>query len=76
MARTDLVSSPTISSATATSGKPVIERTFRVVKETKVNRLGSHYTLRAGKIISSKGYDIDELVKLGVALEEVIAPSP
>jgi|GEM_PF-6376235 hypothetical protein len=47
------------------------ERIYRVTQEIKIPRGGSHYLLPAGKTLSSHGYDIPALKRLGVQLEEV-----
>lgn len=65
MARTDFQSSK----------QSTTERLFKVKAEVRVPRMGSHYILRAGKVISSKGYDVDELLRQGVQLEEIAAPA-
>jgi hypothetical protein len=44
---------------------------FYVVKRTcQVPRGASTFTLPEGKVISDRGYDIDELKRLGVPLEK------
>ena len=53
---------------------PCVKR-YTVLEEARIARLGSHYILPKGKIISNQGYDIDELERLGAKLEEVVAPS-
>lgn len=50
---------------------PAGERFFLVAQTAHVPRLGTHFTLPAGKVISSAGYDIEALRSLGVPLEEV-----
>lgn len=46
-------------------------RFFQVGQTVQVPRLGSHYTLHAGRVISSSGYNIAELEAMGVPLTEV-----
>jgi hypothetical protein len=55
--------------------KAARERKFRVMETMTVSRGASHYVLTAGKVISSLGYDIDQLEKHGVKLTEVTAPA-
>jgi hypothetical protein len=47
-----------------------VERFYAVERTSQVPRGASHYTLPAGKVISSRGYDIEELLRLGVPLKE------
>jgi hypothetical protein len=46
-------------------------RFFMVGATVQVPRLGSHYTLHEGRVISSSGYDIATLTAMGVPLTEV-----
>lgn len=46
------------------------ERRFRVMETISIPSGGASYTLRAGKTISSFGYDIGKLKALGVKLAE------
>ncbi len=47
------------------------ERFYVVEKTTLVPReFSTRYTLPAGKVISSRGYDIEHLLSLGVPLRE------
>lgn len=48
---------------------PAAPTFYRVQKTCRVPRGASTYTLTAGKVISSRGYDIEELKRLGVPLE-------
>lgn len=48
---------------------PPAEKFYRVAKECRVPQGASYYTLPAGKVISSKGYDIGLLQSIGVPLE-------
>lgn len=44
------------------------EQRFRVVKTTRIPQGAASYTLMAGKEISSHGYDLAHLRRLGVEL--------
>ena len=59
-------SSPSIGKA---PGSPV-EQHYRVLADAIVPRKGSSFVLRAGKVISSQGYDVEALREMGVKLEE------
>ena len=63
-----VVSSPVVPAPVAS---PPRERFFLVKQTAHVPRLGTHFVLPAGKVISSGGYDIAGLEALGVPLEEV-----
>lgn len=59
----------------APAPKAARERKFRVMETMTVSRGASHYVLTAGKVISSLGYNIEQLEKHGVKLTEVTAPA-
>lgn len=77
-----VVPSPAASMAAAGGPKPGSpaeprhrERFYRVAAETRVPREhGGYYTLVADQVISTFGYDVPELVRLGVPLTEVERP--
>lgn len=50
------------------------ERFFRVTNDVQVPQGASHYLLKAGQVISSYGYDVDELLRLGAPLEPTNGP--
>lgn len=54
----------------------VPERKFLVERETRVPRGSTYYTLPAGKVISSFGYDIEALLAAGVPLTPCSPPAP
>lgn len=47
-----------------------VERLFMVMDDFAVPRGGGTFLLRKGKVISSRGYNVKELVELGVKLKE------
>ncbi len=49
------------------------EKFYRVVETHEVPHGGGSYLLKKGKVISSKGYHIDHLKRIGVKLEEASA---
>lgn len=46
------------------------ERHYLVLETIEIPRGGASFLLRKGKTISSHGYDIDQLRKMGAHLEE------
>jgi hypothetical protein len=52
----------------------VAERRYLVKETVQVPRGASYYTLPKGKTISSMGYDVPALKRMGVKLEEVTDP--
>lgn len=46
------------------------ERRYTVLETIEIPRGGASFLLRKGKTISSHGYDIDQLRKMGARLEE------
>lgn len=55
---------------------PPAPKHFRVLQSTEVPRNAAPFLLPKGKIISSQQYNIPELRRLGVPLEEVDGPNP
>jgi hypothetical protein len=53
---------------------PSQERFYRVTKTCRIARGATYYTLPVGKVLSSLGYDIDELCTMGVTMEAVDSP--
>lgn len=49
---------------------PLSAKFFRILKECRIPQGASYYTLPVGKVISSCGYDIAELQRMGVPMEE------
>lgn len=47
-----------------------VERLYIVERDTQISRMGSYYTLHKGQVLSSFGYDIDDLLRLGVPITE------
>jgi hypothetical protein len=48
-----------------------VERIYVVERDFKVPNGASSFTLRQGKVLSSKGYDIDHLLRVGAPIKPV-----
>jgi hypothetical protein len=66
--------SPVEPKAPVVAAPTVPEKKYKVLADAKVQRGGGSFTLRAGKVISEHGYDIEFLKSSKVQLEEVVQP--
>jgi hypothetical protein len=48
--------------------KPEAEQLYQVMEDIKIPRGASSFMLRAGKVISNRGYDIPTLLRCGAKL--------